>query len=389
MTRCSTPISYRCILAIRYANIVLALSFFSNRDQGVFNDTLDHPAAYLTKELHIIVTSRPNSDVTDLYNLRIENPNLRLCLDELFFEGLIDDRFDELCAGVGVFMYVFLFFVVGMLTVQVLCSLVYLFRRHRNITEEDLQPAIMIMVPCYNEGEGELRKTITSCLLSTYPEDNRCLVVVADGVITGHGEKYSTPEICARLLEFEIDWDDDPTYHYRSIGKMRDNYASVYTGVYEKEIEEKLYTLKYVVIVKRGAPSERGGGRPGNRGKRDSQLVITGMLNRIHHNREPSELDMAFVKALFNLGLPAKDIEYLMCIDADTRVHKDALAHMVFSLEKNKKVLACCGETQVDNKAQSWVTMIQVFEYFSAHHLKKAFESVFGCVTCLPGCFSM
>jgi chitin synthase len=51
--------------------------------------------------------------------------------------------------------------------------------------------------------------------------------------------------------------------------------------------------------------------------------------------------------------------------------------------------LACCGETQVDNKAQSWVTMIQVFEYYSNHHMKKAFESVFGCVTCLPGCFTM
>ena len=43
----------------------------------------------------------------------------------------------------------------------------------------------------------------------------------------------------------------------------------------------------------------------------------------------------------------------------------------------------------MDNKAQSWVTMIQVFEYYTNHHMKKAFESVFGCVTCLPGCFTM
>lgn len=33
--------------------------------------------------------------------------------------------------------------------------------------------------------------------------------------------------------------------------------------------------------------------------------------------------------------------------------------------------------------------MIQVFEYYTNHHMKKAFESVFGCVTCLPGCFTM
>merc|ERR1711957_853825 len=37
----------------------------------------------------------------------------------------------------------------------------------------------------------------------------------------------------------------------------------------------------------------------------------------------------------------------------------------------------------------SWVTMIQVFENYTNHNLKKAFESAFGCVTCLPGCFTM
>ena len=31
----------------------------------------------------------------------------------------------------------------------------------------------------------------------------------------------------------------------------------------------------------------------------------------------------------------------------------------------------------------------KVFEYYTNHHMKKAFESVFGCVTCLPGCFTM
>ena len=58
-------------------------------------------------------------------------------------------------------------------------------------------------------------------------------------------------------------------------------------------------------------------------------------------------------------------------------------------MDNDKSVLACCGETQVDNRNQSLITMIQVFEYYSAHHMKKAFESVFGCVTCLPGCFTM
>ena len=32
---------------------------------------------------------------------------------------------------------------------------------------------------------------------------------------------------------------------------------------------------------------------------------------------------------------------------------------------------------------------VAVFEYYISHHLTKAFESMFGGVTCLPGCFSM
>lgn len=31
----------------------------------------------------------------------------------------------------------------------------------------------------------------------------------------------------------------------------------------------------------------------------------------------------------------------------------------------------------------------QVYEYFISHHLAKSFESLFGSITCLPGCFSM
>jgi len=286
-------------------------------------------------------------------------------------------------------MYFFLFFIAGMLIVQVMCSMLYLARKHRNFHEDDLQAAVMVMVPCYNEGVSELRKTINSVLMTSYPPENKVLCIVADGVITGAGEAQSTPLICAELLDFRMDLDNDDVHHYRSLGKKRDNYASIYSGEFKTTVDKAERTLKYIVIVKRGGPDERKSAKPGNRGKRDSQLILAGMFNRIHYNREPNELDIAMVKALFSLGLPAKDIEYLMAIDADTRVDVESMSHMVYTMEHDKLILACCGETQVDNKSQTWVTMIQIFEYYSSHHLKKAFESVFGCVTCLPGCFTM
>jgi chitin synthase len=55
----------------------------------------------------------------------------------------------------------------------------------------------------------------------------------------------------------------------------------------------------------------------------------------------------------------------------------------------DSKVIGLCGETQVANEDRSFTTMIQVYEYYISHHLAKSFESLFGSVTCLPGCFSM
>lgn len=62
---------------------------------------------------------------------------------------------------------------------------------------------------------------------------------------------------------------------------------------------------------------------------------------------------------------------------------------MVAAMVQDENIMALCGETKIANKTASWVSMIQVFEYFISHNLAKAFESVFGGVTCLPGCFSM
>lgn len=46
---------------------------------------------------------------------------------------------------------------------------------------------------------------------------------------------------------------------------------------------------------------------------------------------------------------------------------------------------ACCA----CSSSSLLLTRAQVYEYYISHHLSKAFESLFGSVTCLPGCFSM
>jgi chitin synthase len=89
------------------------------------------------------------------------------------------------------------------------------------------------------------------------------------------------------------------------------------------------------------------------------------------------------------LNMDPKSFEYLLMVDADTEVQSDALNRMISHMVKDQKVIGLCGETLIQNDFETWVTMIQVYEYFISHHMAKAFESWFGTVTCLPGCFSM
>jgi len=361
-----------------------------NRDPKVDgeDESLDNnPAAYLTPTMNKVIMNSLGGDGTDLYENLFGTTEYVRCLEEMFYRGILDDSMDTFCATLNILMYTMLIFVATLMVIQFLASMMYICPRHRTYSEEDVMSPVMVMVPCYNEGDNELRKTIKSVLNTSYPDENKVLFMVADGVVTGNGEDMSTPGHLANILGFDIDEFEDDTFEYDCIGVIHvKNRARVYHGILQKGHK----FLKYIVVVKCGLPEEATtSAKPGNRGKRDSQLIIMGYYNRIHYGRELTELDSAVQRAMVDLNLQADMVRFLMAIDADTRVDTMSITHMVYGMDKKEKVLALCGETKVDNKSSSWVTMIQVFEYYNSHHLKKAFEAAFGCVTCLPGCFTM
>jgi chitin synthase len=57
----------------------------------------------------------------------------------------------------------------------------------------------------------------------------------------------------------------------------------VYAGLYECSG----HVVPYVVVVKVGKPTERP--KPGNRGKRDSQMLLMHFLNKVSHS-SPTKL---------------------------------------------------------------------------------------------------
>ncbi|KAJ7497136.1 glycosyltransferase family 2 protein [Mycena latifolia] len=245
------------------------------------------------------------------------------------------------------------------------------------------------LVTCYSEGEESIRTTLDAISKTTYSDARKLMFVVADGMITGAGEKRSTPDLCVSLLEADPRFGEPIPMSYVSVGSgaKGQNRAMVYAGHYTVAGRR----TPTVIVVKCGTEDEAASDRkPGNRGKRDSQLILMNFFSRVTYNDRMTPLDFDLFRKLHILmGVTPDFFEVCLMVDADTTVFPESLRHLVNCMHHDQMIMGVCGETRIANKRTSWVTAIQVFEYFISHHLAKAFESVFGGVSCLPGCFSM
>ncbi|CDK25119.1 unnamed protein product [Kuraishia capsulata CBS 1993] len=255
----------------------------------------------------------------------------------------------------------------------------------------------MCLVTCYSEDEESIRLTMDSVATTEYPNSHKLIVVICDGLIKGAGNDRTTPEIALGLMtDLVIPEEEVQPYSYVSVvqGSKRHNMAKLYAGFYKYDDStippEKQQRIPVITIVKCGTPAEAGASKPGNRGKRDSQIVLMSFLQRVTFDERMTELEFEMMKSIWSVtGIMPEMYEAVLMVDADTKVFPDCLTHMAAEFVKHPDIMGLCGETKIANKAQSWVTAIQVFEYYISHHQSKAFESVFGTVTCLPGCFCM
>ncbi|KAF9905313.1 Chitin synthase, class 3 [Lobosporangium transversale] len=256
----------------------------------------------------------------------------------------------------------------------------------------------LMLVTCYSEGMDGLRATCDSLANTSYPSTHKLLLIIADGIIRGENEDRTTPDICLDMMtDFVVPREEVEPQSYIAIadGSKRHNMAKIYAGYYkyaddcEIPMEER-QRVPMIVIVKCGTPAESSDKKPGNRGKRDSQIILMSFLQKVMFDERMTPLEYEFFNAFWNVTKVTPDFyELVLMVDADTKVYPDSLTRMVACMAQDPTVMGLCGETKIANKKESWVSMIQVFEYYISHHLSKAFESIFGGVTCLPGCFCM
>ncbi|KAJ2707893.1 hypothetical protein H4R19_004862, partial [Coemansia spiralis] len=266
------------------------------------------------------------------------------------------------------------------------------------VTQFNFSPAYtLLLVTCYSEGSHGIRTTLDSLCGTDYPASHKCLFIICDGLIKGAGEDMYTPDVCLSMMtDFVIPPDRVQPYTYVSIaqGAKRHNMAKLYAGYYSPSEKSPRHArenrVPMVLVVKCGTPDEANEAKPGNRGKRDSQIILMSFLQRVMFDERMTELEYEMFNAMWNVtGVTPDNFEIVLMVDADTKVYVDSVTAMVKTMIDDPAIMGLCGETKIANKTDSWVTMIQVFEYYIAHHQSKAFESVFGGVTCLPGCFCM
>ncbi|KAK1920857.1 chitin synthase 3 [Papiliotrema laurentii] len=253
------------------------------------------------------------------------------------------------------------------------------------------------LVTAYSESVEGLRTTLDSLATTDYPNSHKLLLVICDGMVRGSGSKQYTPDICLGMMkELVTPADEVQAHSYVAIadGHKRHNMAKVYAGFYAYDSEtvepSKQQRVPMVLVAKTGNPLERTDAKPGNRGKRDSQIVLMSFLQKVMFDERMTTFEYEFFNSIWRCtGIPPDRYETVLCVDADTKVFPDSLTRMNACMVNDTEIMGLCGETKIANKSETWVTMIQVFEYYISHHNTKAFESVFGGVTCLPGCFSM
>ena len=227
------------------------------------------------------------------------------------------------------------------------------------------------LVTAYSEGAEGLRTTLDSIATTDYPNSHKLVLVICDGMIKGKGEDLTTPDICLGMMkDHAVLPHEVQAFSYVAVasGSKRHNMAKIYSGFYDYGDDSHIQTDKQqrvpmMVVVKCGTPDEEKKSKPGNRGKRDSQIILMSFLQKVMFDERMTELEFEMFNGIWKItGISPDFYEVVLMVDADTKVFPDSLTHMISAMVKDPEIMGLCGETKIANKRESWVSMIQVFE---------------------------
>lgn len=245
----------------------------------------------------------------------------KTCLRNLFLIGELDDRNSSKCKFSTYILLALSIIMVSIIGFKFLAALHFGSAR----APEDHDKFVICQIPCYTEGEESLRKTIDSLAKLRYDDKRKLLLVICDGNIVGAGNDRPTPRIVLDILGSDPSTEPEPLSFYSlGDGIKQHNMGKVYSGLYEVAG----HVVPYLVLVKVGKPSERA--RPGNRGKRDSQMLVMHFLNKVHFDLPMNPMELEMYHQIKNvIGVNPTFYEYLFTVDADTEVEELSVNRLI------------------------------------------------------------
>lgn len=243
-----------------------------------YNAPADTNRQFMSQEVVTLFQQQSGKDITQLLDGLSSSigadtvARQKACLRNLFVIGKVDNRNSPACQFSKYILLVLSIVMVSIIGFKFLGAIHFGSAR----APENHDKFIICQVPCYTEGEESLRKTIDSLARLKYDDKRKLILVICDGNIVGSGNDRPTPRIVLDILGVDPNQDAE-ALSFLSLGEgtKQHNMGKVYSGLYECAG----HVVPYLVVVKVGKPSERQ--RPGNRGKRDSQMTVMHFLNKV------------------------------------------------------------------------------------------------------------
>ncbi|KAI7903446.1 chitin synthase-domain-containing protein [Cokeromyces recurvatus] len=389
--------------------------------QGVYSRSFALDRMFLPLELTILLFIHLGEDITSAFYSEIEYANdIKECLYALFYHGVVDEETDEGCSHVNVALWItlgcFLMYFLFKMNLANISQLPFIQRflyksvpnsyaimqKGNDRTKMDrtlsslsngryVLPYTLFFIPCFAESSEALRQTFDSLARTSYPDTRKLLFFVCDGLVKSRSDSKETYLCILDALGYSSTKDPElRSYISLGQGSRRINYAKVYAGFYESGRNR----VPFLMVVKVGAPNESLSTTrvPGNRGKRDSLLIILGFLERcmnLAHNRI-TPLEFELFNLCYNLlGIDPRELKYMLVTDADIQVQDDVVLRLVSRLEADPKILAISGHIRPANPEENIITMLQIFPFYLTFYSGMAYEACLGTVTSLNGGFAM
>ena len=333
-------------------------------------------------------------------------------IDNKIYNTKLFRRGSNYCNTLDGFFIVYLVFLLTILFLNIVFGITYNYYRKFKSSriskdKKDYLDKIIIHIPLYNEDFETIKSTIDSVCKLQYNLENILILIVVDGIVNNSKNDDSTTDFTLLnevLNNSKYKEDYSSNRLYNDLIHYKDNRLKIYNGVYNE--------VNYSVILKCGneVEMETGSLKKGNRGKKDSALII---YETIYHmskeiidrgsngydieykeSNEYEESSYSLIARCLQYGIDSKyqhimEYSHMLIIDCDTDVHENGLILLLNYLHLNDKCIAVCGQTIVKNNSENFITVVQSFEYFMSHLLLKIFEHIMYQVLVLSGCFTL